>query len=205
VVEPRFVDELDFGFGWISPEPRFMQRCSHALVAGGKTWLVDPVLDDGVLERIRALGEPAGVVQLLDRHGRDCARLAELLGVPHLEVPDTAPPGAPFEVLPVRRGWRWHEVALWLPDHGTLVCAEAVGTAPYYRAPSERLAVHPLLRLSPPRSLLEVVPAHILVGHGEGVHAGAPAALREAIEHARRRTLPWLRAGLRAHGPRRRR
>ena len=201
----RFVDELDFGFGWISPEPRFMQRCSHVLVAGGEIWLIDPVLEDGVVERVGALGKPAGVVQLLDRHGRDCARVAELLGVQHLELPDVAPAGAPFEVLPVLRRRPWHEVALWFPEHRTLVCAEAVGTAQYYRAASERLAVHPLLRLTPPRSLLAVEPAHILVGHGDGVHEGAPAALREAVEHARRRTLPWLWAGLRAHGPLRRR
>ena len=201
----RFVDESEHGFGWISPEPRFMQRTSHAFVAGGKVWLVDPVLEDGVLDRVRALGEPAAVVQLLDRHGRDCRRVAELLGVPHLEVPDVAPPGAPFDVLPVLNRRRWHEVALWVPEHDTLVCTEAVGTVPYYRAPSERLAVHPLLRLTPPRALLAVEPAHILVGHGEGVHEDAAAALREAIRYARRRTLPWLWAGARAHGPLRRR
>ena len=201
----RFVDELEFGFGWISPEPRFMQRCSHALVVGGKVWLIDPVLDDGVLERVRGLGEPGGVVQLLGRHGRGCARFAELLGVPHVEVPDAAPAGAPFEVLHVLRRGRWREVALWIPEHRTLVCTEAVGTAPYYSAPSERLGVHPLLRLTPPRPLLAVEPAHVLVGHGEGVHTEANAALREAVEHARRRTPAWLWAGLRAHGPLRRR
>ena len=30
-----------------------------------------------------ALGEIAGVLQLLDRHNRDCAPLAERFGVPH--------------------------------------------------------------------------------------------------------------------------
>jgi hypothetical protein len=204
-VAPRFVDELGFGFGWISPEPGFMQRCSHALVAGGKVWLFDPVLEDGVLERVRALGDPAGVVQLVDRHARDCKRIADELGVPHLAVPDVAPPGAPFEVLPVLRRRRWHEVALWIPEHRTLVCTEAVGTAQYYRAPSERLAVHPFLRLTPPRSLLAVEPKRILVGHGAGVPDDASTALHDAIAHARRRTLPWLWAGLRAHGPLRRR
>jgi hypothetical protein len=62
-----------------------------------------------------------------------------------------------------------------------------------------------MLRLTPPRSLLAVEPEHILVGHGEGVHEHASAALREAVERARQRTLPWLWAGLRAHGPLRRR
>jgi hypothetical protein len=204
-VAARFVDELDFGFGWISPEPGFMQRCSHALVVGGKVWLIDPVFEDGVLDRIRALGEPAGVVQLVDRHARDCTRLADELGVPHLEVPRAAPVGAPFEVIPVIRRRRWREVALWIAEHRTLVCTEAIGTAQYYRAPSERLAVHPLLRLTPPRVLLRIdPPARILVGHGAGVHDEAPAALRDAIVHARRRTPAWLWAGLRAHDPLRR-
>lgn len=204
-MQPRFVDELEFGFGWISPEPHFMQRCSHALVVRGRVWLIDPVLDDGVLERARTLGEPAGVLQLLDRHQRDCRQIADELRVPHFDVPLVAPPDAPFEIVPVLRRRRWREVALWLPEHRTLVCAEAVGTAQYYRAASERLAVHPLLRLTPPRVLLTVEPARILVGHGEGIDDDAAAALRDAVSHARRRTLPWLWAGLRAHGPLRRR
>jgi hypothetical protein len=205
-VAPRFVDELEFGFGWISPEPGFMQRCSHAVVAGGKVWLIDPVYEDGVTERVRALGETGGVLQLLDRHARDCGRFAEELGVPHLALFDEVPGGAPFEVVPLLDRRRWREVALWIPEHRTLVCTEAIGTAQYYRAPAERLAVHPLLRLTPPRALVSVEPpAQILVGHGEGVHEDASAALRSAIEHARRNTSAWLWAGLRAHGPLRRR
>lgn len=197
----RFLDEVGFAVSWISPKPGFMQRCSHAVVAGGRVWVIDPVLEDGVLERVQALGEPAGVLQLLDRHGRDCGRVAELLGVPHLEVPYVAPADAPFEVLPVLRRRRWHEVALWFPEHRALVCAEAVGTAQYYRAPSERLAVHPLLRLTPPRTLLQVEPEHVLVGHGAGLHEDAAVALRDAIAHARLRLVPWFWSGLRAHGP----
>ena len=79
----RFVDEIGFAFGWIAPEPRFMQRASHAIAADGRVWLIDPVADEGALGRARELGEPAGVVQLLDRHGRDCRAVAEQLGVPH--------------------------------------------------------------------------------------------------------------------------
>jgi hypothetical protein len=61
--------------------------------------------------------------------------------------------------------------------------------------------VSPLQRLVRPRSLLSVEPEHILVGHGEGVHDDATAALRDAIAHARRRMPAWFWAGLRAHGP----
>ena len=196
----RFVDEIGFAFGWIALEPRFMQRASHAVVSDGRVWVIDPVADERTLERARELGDPAGVVQLLDRHGRDCRAVAEQLGVPHYEVPEQPPAEAPFEVLPLlRRRW-WHEVALWYPEQRTLVCADAVGTAQYYRAAGERLGVSPLLRLTPPRQLLAVEPDHVLVGHGEGIHEDAAAALQEAVGLARRRTPSWAWAGLRAHG-----
>ena len=200
-----FVDELEFGFGWIAPEPAFMKRTSHALAAGGRVWLIDPVADEAALERATALGEPGGVVQLLDRHGRDCAVLAERLGVPLHLVPETAPRGAAFEVVPVLRNRVWREVALWFPEQRTLVVADAVGTAQYYRAPAERLAVSPLLRLTPPRRLLRHEPEHVLVGHGPGIHEDAAAAVRDAVVGARRRAPAWFWSGLRAHGPLRRR
>ena len=98
-----WVDESEHGFGWIAPEPAFMRRCSHALAVDGRVWLIDPVWDEEALERAAALGEPAGVVQLLDRHGRDCARVAEQFGVPLHVVPAAAPAGAPFEVIPLLR------------------------------------------------------------------------------------------------------
>jgi hypothetical protein len=194
----RFVDELDFAVGWIAPEPRFLQRASHAVAAGGRVWVIDPVEDDEALERVRSLGEPAAVVQLLDRHGRDCARVAARLGIPHLVVPDLAPAGAPFQVIPVLRRKRWHEVALWFPDLRTLVCADALGTAPYYCALSERIGVSPLLRLTPSRGLLAVAPEHVLVGHGPGLHDDAASAVREAVTKARRRIPAWLWSAARA-------
>jgi hypothetical protein len=197
----RFVDEIGFAFGWIAPEPGFMQRASHAVAAQGRVWVLDPVADERALGRAPELGEPAGVVQLLDRHGRDCRAVAKQLGVPHYEVPRQPPAGAPFEVLPLLRHRWWHEVALWFPERRTLVCADAVGTAQYYRGPGERLGVSPLLRLTPPRQLLAVEPDHVLVGHGEGIHEDAAAALREAVTLARRRTPSWAWAALRAHGP----
>jgi glyoxylase-like metal-dependent hydrolase (beta-lactamase superfamily II) len=79
----------------------------------------------------------------------------------------------------------WREVALWWPDERVLVCADVLGTARYFRAGRERLAVHPLLRLRPPR--LPVQPEVILCGHGPGVFTDAGAALREALSTSRRR------------------
>jgi hypothetical protein len=195
-----FVDELEFGFGWLEAGT-FMRRCSHALAADGRVWVVDPFADDEALERAQALGEPAAVVQLLDRHNRDSVAVAQRLGVPLHVVPRKAPDGAPFEVVPLLGNRFWREAALWFPSLRTLVVAEAVGTAQFYRAPEERVGVSPPLRLLPPRRLLAYEPEHLLLGHGEGVHEDATRALSDAIRHARGRTASWLWAGFRAHGP----
>ena len=164
----RFCDEFAGGFGWIADER--LQRCSHALVDEGRVWLIDPVDADGVEERVRAAGEPAGVIQLLDRHNRDSAVLAMRLGVPHHAVPVELIAAAPFEFLVVRKGWTWKEVALWWPARRVLVVADALGTVGYFVAPGERLGVHPVLRPIPPRKRLgHVHPETVLCGHGEGV------------------------------------
>src|SRR3954447_26078711 len=163
---------------------------SHALLADGGVWLVDPSEGDGVEERIRALGEPAGVLQLLDRHNRACAAFAERLGAPLHKAPFE--PVGPFEVVPILRRKRWREVALWWPERRVLVCADALGTVPHYFAlGGERLGVHPLLRATPPRQLARFDAAHVLCGHGEGVHDQAAAARRAALASARGR-LPRL-------------
>lgn len=201
-MEVRFCDETEFGFGWIANAPRFLERASHAFSAADRVWLIDPVDGAGVDERLRALGEPAGVIQLLDRHKRDGPRLASRLGVPLHRVPFAGVPGAPFELIQVidRPGWR--EAALWWPERQALVCADALGTAPYYCAAGERLAVHPLLRLAPPRALRDMArgltPGHVLCGHGEGIHGDEAAlALEEAVSTARRRIPQFLLARLR--------
>jgi hypothetical protein len=193
----RFCDELDGGFGWVVDEP--VQRCSHALVADGRVWVIDPVDGEGVEERVRAAGEPAGVIQLLDRHNRDSRALAARLDVPHHYVPIELIDGAPFDFLVVRKGWKWREVALWWPDRRVLVCADALGTAPYFVATDERLGVHPLLRLVPPRRRLgNVQPEVVLCGHGEGILSGAAPLFYEALSTARRRIPSAVANGLRA-------
>lgn len=174
-----------------------MERCSHALVEDGRVWVIDPVDGPGVEERIRAAGTPAGVVQLFDRHNRDCAPLAQRLGVRHHRLPRGSL--GPFSCITVKRSRAWDEVALWWPERSVLVCAEALGTALYYRAGEERLAVHPALRLTPPRATLGRLPVEfVLCGHGEGVLEGAGAALREALSTSRRRIPGQLASALRA-------
>jgi hypothetical protein len=186
-----FVDETDWGFGWVSSEKARIRMTGHALAADGQVWLVDPPEGD-VEARVRALGEPAGVIQLLDRHNRACADFAERLGLPHHRVPLEGIEGAPFELVQVLRRRFWREVALWWPDRRVLVCADALGTVPHYFAlGGERLGVHPLLRPTPPRRLGRLEPDHVLCGHGAGVHEDATAAVRDALATARRR-LPRL-------------
>jgi hypothetical protein len=158
---------------WI--EDDFMERCSHALAAEGRTWLIDPVDNS----RVDELDNVVGVIQLLDRHNRDCAEIAQRLDVPLVVLPRAPIP--PFVFIGISR----REVALWWDERRVLVCADALGTARYFRAGDERLGVHPLLRLRPPR--LDVHPDVILCGHGGGVFDNADAALREAIRTSRRR------------------
>jgi hypothetical protein len=169
---------------WVEDE--FLQRASHALLAAEGAWLVDPVDNPRVAE----LDQVVGVLQLLGRHNRDCAAIAHRLGVPHHVAP-RAPLG-PFALLRIRR----NESALWWPDERVLVCGDALGTARYFLAPGERLAVHPLLRLRPPR--LDVEPDVVLCGHGPGVFDDADAALREALRTSRRRIPQQYAAAVRS-------
>lgn len=190
----RLVDEWDGGFGWARDER--LQRTSHALLAGGRVWLIDPLDEPDLEERVRALGEPAGVLQLLDRHERDCGVWARRLGVEHRRAWERL--DAPFEALPVRSRRWWREVALWEPAGRTLVCADALGTIPFFRAPGERIGLHPLVRPFPPCALRNLEPQRILVGHGEAVAENAAEALREALSGARRRLPAALRAAVSA-------
>ncbi len=189
----RFCDELEFGFGWIAAKPGYMERASHALVDSGRVWLVDPVEVTGLDERIGAAGEPAGVILLLERHARDGAALAERFGVQLHRRPLDGVPGAPFSFRRSVHLPGWRETALWWADRRVLVVADALGTAGYFLGPGELLAVHPLLRLTPPRSLAGLGPEHVLCGHGDGVHGPEAArALVAALATSRTGAPRWL-------------
>jgi hypothetical protein len=186
----RIVDDLgEDGFGWVLDEP--YARCSHALAHERRVWLLDPTDVPGLDERLARLGAPAAVVQLLDRHDRDCPALADRLGVPHLVCPAELPE-SPFEVVPLVERRRWREVALWWPGRRVLAVADALGTNRFI-AGRETLGVHPLLRLlGPPRVLARYEPEHLLVGHGEGVHGpAATSELRRALATARTGLPRW--------------
>ena len=197
-MELSFIDEFEHGFGW-TPEGDKLQRVSHALRSGDSVWLMDVVDGARLDERIAQLGEPKGVIQLLDRHERDCAAVATRLGVPLHKTPLTDVEGAPFVVLPIVK-WRfWREIAIWFAAERALVCADALGSVGYFRAKDEPLGVHPFLRLFPPRAALGgLEPEHLLFGHGPGYHgAEAPRVLGEALATSRRRLPRALRNSVR--------
>jgi hypothetical protein len=181
----RFCDDLgEDGFGWIAEEAA--TRTSHALAADGRVWLVDALDWPEAIDRARALGEPAGVIQLLDRHNRDCAALATRLGIPHLAVPE-ALPGSPFTFVPIVRRRYWREAALWWPATRTLVTADALGSSRFYTGGQAPIGVHVLLRLKPPKALAALGPERVLVGHGEGVFGpDAAGAVDDALRTSMR-------------------
>ncbi len=203
----REIDRFDDGVGWIAHPEEAMQRASHALVTDdGDVWVVDPVDADGVDDLFAELGEVRGVVVLMDRHGRDAAAVAQRHDVP-VYVPSFVDPGidartqpvtdrlpdTDFEVVRTVDWPGWDEAALY--DGKTLVVGDTLGTAQYFTTGDERVGVHPMLRVKPPKALEQFEPERILVGHGEGVMEDATNALEFALDGARRRApRAWLDA-----------
>lgn len=205
------------GLSWLAHPDEPMQRASHALVADGAVWIVEPLDADGVDEALGDLGEVAGVVVLLDRHIRDAAAFAARYDV-SVYVPDvlTAPEddlgGAVewFDDVLADTGYRttavvigrvWREAVLVSPDGSTVIVPEAIGTNAFYTTPAERAGVHALLRGWPPRRQLgDLAPERLLVGHGAPVLDDGGEALGDALAGARRRApralggavLEWL-------------
>ncbi len=198
------VDRFDGGVGWVAAPDEQMQRASHALVADGDVWVVDPVDVEGVDDLLAELGTVRGVVVLLDRHRRDSAALANRHDVPvwlpaffqgvasALDAPverfEAALADSGFVAHEVIDNRFWQEAALVDRDRGLVVVPEAVGTADYFLAGGERLGVHPMLRLTPPSALGEFDPDHVLVGHGTAVHEDASVALDVALQGSQART-----------------
>lgn len=213
----RKIDEWDGGFGWIAYPQEEMQRASHALATDEGVWLIDPVdvpdLDDWLAE----FGEVAGVVPLLERHTRDAAEVANRYDVPvylpeplssarqeidgRVEIFEGTLPGTGYRTITLLDTPVWTEVALYDDESATLLVPESVGTAEFFRAPGERLGVHPARRLVPPTPLRGFVPERILVGHGEGITEDASGALREALSGSRRNAAKLYANTLRTYLP----
>jgi len=195
------IDRRDEGVGWIAYPDERMQRASHAFAVDGEVWVVDPVDVDGLDDLLAEFGDVAGVVTLLNRHKRDADTVANRHDV-SVYVPELMDGVAGKLDAPVERVHRelgdtgvgvhklvdnafWQEAALLIADRNTLVVPESVGTASYFRAASERLGVHPMLRLIPPKKLRRFSPDRVLVGHGAGIHEDAARALEKAVSGSR--------------------
>lgn len=200
----KTIDRYDHGVGWIAHPGETMKRASHLLAVDDDVWVVDPVDVDGLDDLLAAFGTVRGVVLALDRHRRDCAAVANRHDVPvyipaffdgvaaDLSAPveriDDELASTAIECRPVTDNRFWQEAMLYDRERGTLLVPEAVGTASYFRTASERLGVHPMLRLKPPSALRGLEPDRILLGHGAGVHSDAPTALADALDGSLRRT-----------------
>jgi hypothetical protein len=204
------IDRWDGGFGWLAyPEER-MERASHALLDDGDVWLVDPVDAADLDDLLAEAGSVAGVVVLLDRHNRDANEIARRHDVSvhrpawmddidsNYDVP-TRDLGSELDAT----GYRveklhdtpvWREAYLYHPEDRTLVVSEALGTGSYFLTAGERIGVHPMLRLFPPRALARYDVDRVVVGHGAGVMSDAASAIRDAVRNSRRRA-PSLYAG----------
>lgn len=182
----RIIENGEIGISWvIEDEP--MARASHALTDGEKVWIIDPVDDEAAIERALSLGKPAVVFQLLDRHNRDCEKVAKRLGIKHVVLPLELR-GTPFEAIEVVDNRIWKERALWWKKTKTLVVAEAVGASKMFNPSGAGVGVHIGLRATPPRKQLGTYnPEHLLMGHGDPVNGDqATLALQEALDRSRR-------------------
>jgi hypothetical protein len=191
------IDRWEGGAGWIAHPEEGMQRASHAVAGDDGAWVFDPVDVPGLDGFLADL-----VVVTLDRHRRDAAAVARrhdvAVHIPSWMSGVEPKLDAPVERLGDRLGatgfevWRlvdnpvWQEAALYDPDRRVLFTPEALGTVDYYRARGERVGVHPMLRLLPPRELGRLDVERLLCGHGEGVPEGAGGAVSAALSGARR-------------------
>jgi hypothetical protein len=204
------IDRFEGGVGWLAYPDETMQRASHALATEEGVWLIDPVdapaLDDLIADVADDAGTEAvaGVAVCLDRHKRDAAAIARrhdaevyvprwMNGVAEeLDAPVTRFSGelgdSGFESFVIRDSSLppWQEAGLYNPDTGTLVVPESVGAASYFLAGEETLGVHPMLRLTPPKTLSRYDPERVLVGHGAGVLSDAATALDAALANSKR-------------------
>lgn len=198
------IDRFEDSVGWMAHPSETMQRASHAVVADGDVWVIDPVDVEGLDDLLAEYGTVAGVVILLDRHKRDCAAVANRHDVSvwipsfmtdvadeidaSIERFDNALGDSGFRLQEVVNNSFWQEGALYNEKSGVLIVPESVGTSEFFRTGNRVLGVHPLRRLTPPTELAKLEPERIHVGHGKGVHEDAPRALRKAVAGSRIRT-----------------
>jgi hypothetical protein len=191
------VDDDGPAFGWQAHPDEDGRRTSHAVVADGEVWLLDPLDAPGLDERLAESGPVAGVVVCSNWHARDAGRLAERHGVAvhaprwlsRVEELVDAPIRrfddriAGFEVLRVDPLPGWQEAQLYRPRDGTLYSPDVLSRL--HATAGERIGLVLPCRANPPRERLggrEV--ERIRCGHGRGVDCDAGMALRTALDGA---------------------
>lgn len=212
---PRFGRDGDI-LWWIAQPAEPIQRASLALPVGDRRVVIEPVDCPGLDDQLAEAGGLDAVVVLMDRHTRDANTIADRHGVSVLVPPDadriTSKIGRPVdqltglpegvELITVSSGRVQEEYALWWESDGTLVVPESLGTTAYFTTGGERVGIHPLARLRPPRRQLGGLESQrLFVGHGAPITDLKPGEIDESLANARRR-LPraWI-AGIRAWLP----
>jgi len=191
------VTEWDGGITWFAHPEEDAMRASHALATESGVWVVDPLDADGLDDRLRDLGEVAGVVVIHDRHTRD----AEVIAARHdvaVHVPEWMEltreklqgepeplgdelPGTNYESHRLVHTEEWEEAVLVDDADGTLVVMETLGTLPPFREGDDDVGVHGGLDETPD-GLADYDPERILVGHGESIYEDGARKLAAALD-----------------------
>jgi hypothetical protein len=212
--EHEILDRYETGIGWLAHPNETGRRTSHAVVGeDGGVWLIDPINAPGINEKLSTLGDVCGVIVCSNYHVRDADVFAARHDIPvycpswlsraasKLEAPiepKTETIGTSgFELHRCRPFPGWSEAVAYRKSDETLYVADVLGTSTLFTVGEERLGMYLLCRIAPPRTVFEgLSPQRILVGHGPGIFENASAALRTALDGARRR----LPAALRSNG-----
>lgn len=190
------IERWENGLTWMAHPDAQMQRESHALVADGDVWLVDP-LDGGDLdEQLYGVGRVAGVVVLGSEHHRHADRLAARHDV-SIHLPEWFEPDAKafdadvieftdaladtgVEAIKLEEGF-WQEAGLHHPDRRTLAVSDTFMTA-LFSSQAGRVELFPPTRFDPPTdALADLAVDRLLVGHGQPVFEDARARMDRAL------------------------
>ena len=168
------------GLTWIEDDGHGA-AAAHALRADGRVWLVDPFEDPIALSAATELGSPAAVIQLLDRHNRDCGAIAQRLEVPLLRLPEQID-DSPFVALATAAGG-----TRWPCGGGRARLMSPRRSAPCPRSRSAAgVGVHPLLLAAPARGPLyrSLAQRLLFLGHAPPLNPVQAAAIRDALSGA---------------------
>lgn len=196
---------------WVAYPNEMMERASVMIDTQAGRYAIDPVDCTGLDSEIDRFGGLDGVAVIMDRHSRnaraiaarhdvpvfvpaDAKRISAAIGGPLASLEEALEP-SDFEVRWLVFNRFWEEAMLYRPTDGTLVVPETLGTASHFTTGAERIGVHPLMRIRPPRrTFRDLTLTRLFVGHGSPVLEVEDDELAMTLSAARRR-LPraWAR------------